>query len=661
MNFRCAVGVFIGVNGRISILLAAALVLFGCKSGAGSEFDTTTETSTSALGDTTTSSAPVNTSTSVPAEFRSTTIDLLDGSALEVAGPAQLELGGYFYFIEIPGLGESNVSLTPDVDPTEAAAVEDTEFHSDLGDGVKLWVGDREGRPFFMTVELGEWVTLLQVGWDSPPESDLLISLADQLRGEVSTRGVVIPDFDVDVFQVSLHDPDNEDSVELWVGQCLRERIPESEAVEHPDRGEMIRKSGYASWCEPDNDLEVTVSGAEGFVDRVVKALTLTRSLSVVEESGWRRIPHNEAVFGGSGDQLVKAVAEGPPGLIAVGSADSVGGSRAVSWVSSDGRSWSRSEGVGGETDMADVVWFDGAGMFVAVGHQVSDGAIWNSADGISWTRAALIPFSNPAGGVEIESVTDTGMGLVAAGKEWYGEGESIPAVWTSIDGQTWKRADLDLSGIDEFTENGLVDVAAYEGDLLAVGFSWVDNITYEPKLWASIDEATWESIDLKEDDAMESTLNAIAVSDHGTFVIVGQSEAEHVDSRAWMSEDFGQTWSRVEVEAAGVGIADLQDVIHTDFGWVAVGGDGTTRHEHGELIAAVWHKQDSGSWTRIAPRDQHFRPQEPAGSAGMTAVTTFEGVIVAGGVDGTDCEAPLEFMPCDLDAAFWIWDPHSS
>ncbi len=332
-NFEGAADVSTDVNRLESALLVAALVLVGCTAGATSEIVTTKQTSTSISRDPTVSIGEPAAPTSVLGGLITTTIDLLDGSELEVAGPVRLELAGFSYFIVIPGLGESNVYLTPNVDPAAAAAVEDTEFHSDLGDGVKLWVGNREGRPFFMTVEIGEWVTLVHVDWDAPPGTDFLLSLADQMRGEASTRGLALSDFDIDVFGTFLHDPDSEDSVQLWVGQCLRERVPGSEAIEHPDRGETIRKSGYASWCEPHHDLEVTVSGAQSFVDLVVETLTLTRRSSVLDESGWRRLPHDEAVFGGVGDQLVAAVAAGPYAVVAVGYECSSEGPRAVSWV----------------------------------------------------------------------------------------------------------------------------------------------------------------------------------------------------------------------------------------------------------------------------------------------------------------------------------------
>lgn len=133
---RC---VFVDVNCRSSILLVVGLVIAGCTEGGASEIETTVASSTPAPGDTTTSTEDKTTSTIGVAEMESLTIDLLDGSELKVAGPGKLEFGGYFYFIEIPSRGEANVYLTRRADPVQAAAGENTEFHSDLGDGVMLW------------------------------------------------------------------------------------------------------------------------------------------------------------------------------------------------------------------------------------------------------------------------------------------------------------------------------------------------------------------------------------------------------------------------------------------------------------------------------------------------------------------------------------------
>lgn len=207
-----------------------------------------------------------------------TVIDLLDGSRLEVIGP-DLELTGYLFFLERPELGGStNVYLSPVDDPAEAAATESAELEADLGGGVQLWRGDREGQPLFMSVDLDGWIVFLHVGSDAPPNSEDLLALAEELRGEVTEHGVIMPNHDTDTFTTYLGSPGSENSIHLGIGECLREVIPGSEIVEHPARGEAIRGDAYASWCDDANDLEVRVHGDAGFVIQNVGGLTLDRT-----------------------------------------------------------------------------------------------------------------------------------------------------------------------------------------------------------------------------------------------------------------------------------------------------------------------------------------------------------------------------------------------
>lgn len=221
-----------------------------------------------------------STNTTVEAEETPVTvIDLLDGSRLEVVGPADLELTGYRFLLDQPEFGgETKVYVTPDADPADAAASESAGFESDLGEGVQLWRGVSEGRPVFMSVDLGGWVVFLHVGSDSSPDSASLLSLAEELRGDVTDHGVILPNHDLEAFTTYLGTPGTEDSIHLGIGECLREVIPGSEVIEHPALGEVIRGENYASWCDADNDVEARVHGAEAFVLRNLGGLTIHRS-----------------------------------------------------------------------------------------------------------------------------------------------------------------------------------------------------------------------------------------------------------------------------------------------------------------------------------------------------------------------------------------------
>ena len=46
---------------------------------------------------------------------------------------------------------------------------------------------------------------------------------------------------------------------------------------------------------------------------------TSTTTKARVSSSTWSRVPHDEAVFGGTGDQKMRSVTVGGPGLVAVG------------------------------------------------------------------------------------------------------------------------------------------------------------------------------------------------------------------------------------------------------------------------------------------------------------------------------------------------------
>ncbi len=98
----------------------------------------------------------------------------------------------------------------------------------------------------------------------------------------------------------------------------------------------------------------------------------------------WSQVRHDEAIFGGEGDQLMSSVTAGGPGLVAVGLDGSGGDFDAALWISSDGITWSRvpddEAALGGEDEqqMASVT-VGGPGL-VAVGSdelRAVDAAVW--------------------------------------------------------------------------------------------------------------------------------------------------------------------------------------------------------------------------------------------------------------------------------------------
>ena len=140
----------------------------------------------------------------------------------------------------------------------------------------------------------------------------------------------------------------------------------------------------------------------------------------------WRRV---EMPGLSSAYSWFDGVVAGGPGLIAVGSVDSV--EEPFIWTSTHGTDWTPAiiDSIP-QWDWAVDVTAGGPG-YVAVGS-----SIWSSPDGITWQEAdpgIWRPFSRPMG---LSAVVAGGPGLVAVGGF---DGTSI-SVYTSTDGLRWSR-----------------------------------------------------------------------------------------------------------------------------------------------------------------------------------------------------------------------------
>jgi hypothetical protein len=179
------------------------------------------------------------------------------------------------------------------------------------------------------------------------------------------------------------------------------------------------------------------VAGGPGLVAVGVGDTSVAAVWTSVDGITWSRVPHDEAVFGGEGNQEMNSVTAGGPGLVAVG--------------------------------------WDGIGDFSSVLRDPGSAVVWTSVDGITWSR---VPHDESVFGPadkrqKITSVTVGGPGLVAVGTERIGQDEGIgvrAAVWTSVDGITWSRVPHDEAVFDAELGQWMWSVTAGGPGLVAIG-----------------------------------------------------------------------------------------------------------------------------------------------------------------------------------------------
>ena len=240
----------------------------------------------------------------------------------------------------------------------------------------------------------------------------------------------------------------------------------------------------------------------------------------------WSRVDHDEAIFGGTGEQNMTSVTVGGPGLVAVGWESAGFDADAAVWTSPDGITWTRvphdEEVFGGSSYQAMWAVTAGGPGLVAVGEDRSgdfedgDVAVWTSIDGITWSR---VPHDEDVlGEGQVTSVTSGGAGLVAVGNVGTEEGDDA-AVWISVDGVTWSRVPHDDT---VFAKAGMQSVTAGGPGLIAVGGSESGAV-----VWTSVDGIAWTRV--PHDEAIfggtgEAGMVSVTFGGPG-FVVVGRDD----------------------------------------------------------------------------------------------------------------------------------------
>jgi hypothetical protein len=223
----------------------------------------------------------------------------------------------------------------------------------------------------------------------------------------------------------------------------------------------------------------------------------------------WSRIPHDEAIFGGDGDQMMTGIATDGTRLVAVGTTVAGFAERdAAIWTSDDGIGWARVPhepdvlGGPGSQEMTSIA--AGGPGFVAVGYRFDEpgrlglyAGVWISPDGLTWTSVTTDHAS--LADAAMYDVISGGPGLVAVGSD--------ATVWTSVNGLEWTKVFSEPRVNERQTE--MTSVTATDSGFVAVGASGIgassssgsgSALAHDPgstraAVWSSVDGIAWSRL----------------------------------------------------------------------------------------------------------------------------------------------------------------------
>ena len=288
---------------------------------------------------------------------------------------------------------------------------------------------------------------------------------------------------------------------------------------------------------------------------------------------------------------------------------------------------------------------------WVAVGSESrtrlgSIGAVWHSADGLTWTRLAVDAAvfgafapatetqSGPGHYIDMSDVAAAGDLIVATGTEW-SRSVLTPLVAVSADaGITWRRSSLPTPPGLSTDEIALGEVVSDGGRLVIAGNT---NLGGAAIAWASPDGRNWE---LSAVGSTGQHSQSIGVTDEG-FLIGGTDE--HHRTVAWFSDD-GRRWERTDLygsttppaeqgqflgfaQSGDVVVAFAQDV--TSERGTSIDASGSVNVD-GQSQLVAWSSLDGRAWTPVdlgtASADYlfGFRASEGSDTGVIAIVQTF-------------------------------------
>jgi hypothetical protein len=299
--------------------------------------------------------------------------------------------------------------------------------------------------------------------------------------------------------------------------------------------------------------------------------------------SAWtmRRLPMPTVptASGGMGIELQGAASDGRRVVIvggyphgpcrAVGEGETGGGPacpyRPISWVSTDGRSWTSNDpgaspqAPAGYTQGAEftAVWAVPTGGWDAAvswwqGEALHGRDLMHSADGLHWTPlqpppGAVIANSDPFPWSHAGAADASGTRLVW--QNWMdfsgvvsGDGRMVASVSTSPDGMHWTAATT-FPGDGAEVDAGLAGTGSPAHWLLAGKTRVPDGPDAAPVAWQSPDGQTWTSTQLPENAGSSVTPWSLVATPTGYVAVGATWDGAESDHATWLSPD-GVAWT---------------------------------------------------------------------------------------------------------------------
>ena len=164
--------------------------------------------------------------------------------------------------------------------------------------------------------------------------------------------------------------------------------------------------------------------------------------------------------------------------------------------------------------------------------------AVWTTTDGTSWKRTEL----PPSGQAFITAIAATSSGMLAAGAQGVFGADGLvrteaPALWVAPDGVTWQSVPMPFVGDGAL----LRSLTATASGLLLVLNDYRDKNAYAGTIWSSTDGLAWHQVFSTEPFLLMASYGPL-----GVFM--------STPTKLLRSMDDGATWSETPLPAAVAG-----------------------------------------------------------------------------------------------------------